>query len=940
MLTAFASTPRAALARQEAVAGIIGQVSDQSRAVLPGVTITVSSDALQVAQTTTITDERGEYRLSPLPIGTYTVVYELTGFRTHRVEGVRLTVGFTAKLDVALVLSSIDESVVVSGASPVVDVTTSSTNVQLTRETLELTPTGRFGYISLMAQAAGVRPNFDIGGSALADGGSGLPQFRAFGQSSESWQTVEGVVTTTAKTTQGGNFIDYSGLEETRVQTVGADAEMPTRGIRIDAIYKSGSNQFHGGAWWSQTNQRFQSNNLDEGLIAQGVRSSGKLLNRLDVSGDFGGPVVTDKLWFYTGVNYGLDSNEVLNVFKPDGSPASIYQKQTFINGKVSYQASRSDRIIAFMQGDVIRRITASLNINNPWETRVNQPGYNLTPKLEWQRTFGDSVVVSAQQGFWNWDSTYYAVELKPATTDVFTMRNTGSDWQRHLERRNEYNNHTKVSASWYKSNFLGGNHEFKAGLDYLAATLHVDRASRGEVLDYRLVFNNGTPFQITTSNDPLNAAVLARYLGTYARDSWAVNRRLTLNLGLRFAHDNGFVPKECREAGVFSVAECYPKTQFKIWKSLAPRVHFAYQATADGKTAIKGGWARFDHRRLIDPEMVQASRNLPVGTVFTWRDLNGNRLFEPGESNLDPRGPDFVAIQARSVNLSSVSQSVPNPDERQPKQDEFSLSVERQLVANTAVRVTGIYSRGYNNYRLRNNFRPYESYNIPVTRPDPGPDGRAGTADDTGQNFTYFEYPANLQGAQFIQGMLVNDPDNDKSYKSFELAAFRRLSSGWQFSASYSATYMDEPVPGTQPDDNPNAELNTALKAWEWIGRASGAYMLPWNLMASMNFEHRSGDLWQRNVLFTGGRTITSLQVNVEPVGTRRLPNTNVTDLRLEKRFHLGGSRSVTARMNFFNLMNVNTVRAITSRSGPTFGQPTGIVRPRIMDFSASLAF
>ena len=109
---------------------------------------------------------------------------------------------------------------------------------------------------------------------------------------------------------------------------------------------------------------------------------------------------------------------------------------------------------------------------------------------------------------------------------------------------------------------------------------------------------------------------------------------------------------------------------------------------------------------------------------------------------------------------------------------------------------------------------------------------------------------------------------------------------------------------------------------------------------MTSMNFEHRSGDLWQRNVLFTGGRTITSIQLNVEPVGTNRLPSTNITDVRVEKRFALGGGRTVTARINVFNLFNVNTVRAITSRSGPTFGQPTGIVRPRIMDFSASLAF
>src|SRR2546425_635604 len=98
-------------------ASIIGQVTDDSGAVLPGVTVTTRGPALQVPELTTVTNERGEYRLAPLPIGTYEIQYSLAGFQTVKKENVRLTVGFVAKLDVAMMLGSLSESVIVSGNS-------------------------------------------------------------------------------------------------------------------------------------------------------------------------------------------------------------------------------------------------------------------------------------------------------------------------------------------------------------------------------------------------------------------------------------------------------------------------------------------------------------------------------------------------------------------------------------------------------------------------------------------------------------------------------------------------------------------------------------------------------------------------------------------------------------------------------------------------------
>ena len=170
-------------------ASIIGQVTDEGGGVLPGVTVTATSPALQVPQVTDVTNELGEYRLTALPLGTYVVQYELAGFGTLRREDIRLTAGFTARVDIRLKVGTLTETVTVSGEAPIVDVESTSTRTQLTRETLELIPTGRAGLQSMMVQAPGVRTNLDIGQPTAN------PLFRAFGQNGDSWHNWMACVT-------------------------------------------------------------------------------------------------------------------------------------------------------------------------------------------------------------------------------------------------------------------------------------------------------------------------------------------------------------------------------------------------------------------------------------------------------------------------------------------------------------------------------------------------------------------------------------------------------------------------------------------------------------------------------------------------------------------------------------------------------------------------
>lgn len=911
-------------------AGIVGQVTDESGAVLPGVTVTTKSPSLQVPSVSAVTDGRGEYRLTPLPIGTFEVSYELSGFQTIRREGLRLTSGFVAKVDVALKVGSLEESISVTGASPVVDVTSTSTSSRLTTEMLESTPTGRVGFFALLAQAPGVRNSLDIGGSSQ---NANSITFRAFGQSGESWQTLEGILTTSAKTGQSGNYFDYASVEEARVQSIGADAEMPLRGVMMAAIIKSGSNNFHSSTWFSDTSSRFQSSNIDDALKAQGLTSPPDLEARHTLSSDLGGRLVRDKLWFYVGGTRSRNREQVLGAFKPDGSPALDDKLSVWFNGKVSYQLGKNHKLVGFEQMQhkgAVRNVTQFV----PWESRVFQDLWGSTAKAEWQAVWGSSLVTNLYGGIWYWHSPFIGQTDKPSTLDLTTQQVTGltvtgaGASEDPLER----NYPIKGTMSLYKPDLLLGNHEFKAGFDFVDSIISRRRASHGSVGDYQLIFRNGVPFQVATENWPVKPVSKSRYLGMYVMDNWTIGRRLTLNAGLRYAHDNGFIPEQCREAGQFAVAECYSAVQFPIWDSIAPRVHASFDVFGKGRTVVKGGWGRFDHRRLIDPEVLGANRNVQTETRWTWHDNNANKLWDGGEVLLDPNGVDYVST-------TGFSNLIPNQNEVQPKQNEFTLSLEHELMANFGIRANGIYSRGYDDFRLQNTFRPYSLFNIPITNLDPGPDGKLGTSDDTGQSFTYYEYPRTVAGAKFNETRLVND-NRDTSFRSIEIAATKRMSHNWMMEASYSATKKHINNVAVLPADDPNADFNTSDNTTEWISKVSGSYNFPHGILASAIFENRSGEPWARTVLFSGGATIPTLVLNVEPFGTREYAAARHLDVRLEKQFKLLGAHEFAVRANVYNLTNENTILAVTTRSGTTFGRPTSIMPARLMELSASYKF
>ena len=205
---------------------IQGRVSDSQGAVLPGVTVTATSPSALGAQTT-VTSETGNYRFPAVPPGTYELTYELAGFNSLKRSGISITLGFTANVNVELALATLQETVTVSGASPVID--TSATRIQqnFKMEQLQSLPNARDMW-ALLAVTPGVAVNrIDVGGNRAGTQAG----YTAYGMSGQVRVLIEGI-NTTEGTGGAGFYCDYASLEEAFLGTSGQSAEMPNPGVQ------------------------------------------------------------------------------------------------------------------------------------------------------------------------------------------------------------------------------------------------------------------------------------------------------------------------------------------------------------------------------------------------------------------------------------------------------------------------------------------------------------------------------------------------------------------------------------------------------------------------------------------------------------------------------------------------------------------------------------
>jgi hypothetical protein len=947
----FFSSIGTAFAQSVASGTIHGVVKDQSGGVLPGVTATLSSPALQVKQLVQVTDAEGAYRFIDLPAGTYSLKFELPGFSTLIRQDLRLTVGFVARVDESMKVGAMEESVTVSGQSPVVDITSTSASVAFTKEVLDAVPRGR-DLQNVLAMAPGVtQETIDVGGSTLAQ----RQDTASYGVQAQPKLQYEGMnIAMGADLNTPIYFIDNS-LEEVQVRTSGNDAEVSTPGVSMVAIMKSGGNTFHGAYRASYQPQSLQASNLNDELRAQGIGAPPQLKKFYDVAADLGGRIVRDKLWFYGGYAKQTKSEGTLGFAAnagPDGryltgdEPQAYFESSLYqISTKLSYQMSQNNRVVYAWQRGVKTQPQNGGGRFRPLEATRDYKNPTAIQKAEWQSTITPRLLLNAMGGHVGYYTDYdasrsFARADAPSRQDLETDLFTGSHVQNQNKTRDRYQ--AEASASFFPERSFAGQHDFKTGV-----SVYWDRTSDGWrnnlAGNYLLITDkingvSGTPFRIRAYNTPVRPKDNEDIYAWYLKDSWRPTEQLTFNLGVRWEYQHSYLPEQdyegARDFPTVFPAKHVNKLDVQTFNRLVPRLGVAYDLGS--KSVIKATWGLYNYI-LGDTYGDVFAATATANAVFLWHDLNGDLLWTPNETDLNVNGDDFVSITAASNYQLS-------PDLRQPKTWETTASYERELAPSLGVRVMYINKIVSDGLETINAKRPYSAYNVPITRRDPGADGVLNTGDDGGP-ITLYDYASSYRGAAFVSNQRVN-ADNTDRFHSMEFTLTKRASDRWMGQISYFAVKNHRWLDGVF--QNPNQEFFPLDETWSWAGNISASYRLPYDINLSGFLQSRSGVKGQRTYIFRtadpdGGPSIANngnTTIRLEPYGSQTLSAFNILNFRVNKDFRFTGGRRLGLDFDVFNLLNSATPTGADFASGPTFGYADGVVPPLITRIGARFTF
>jgi hypothetical protein len=953
LLLIFLAGIGAAGAQSVSSATINGTVRDQSGGVLPGVTATLTSPALQVPQMVQVTDADGNYRFVDLPAGSYTLKFELPGFATMVREGVRLTIGFVARIDENMKVGGLEETVTVSGQSPVVDMTSTSASVAYTKEVLESVPRGR-DLQNVLAMAPGVtQENVDVGGSTLAQ----RQDTASYGMEAQPKLQYEGMnIAMGADQNTPIYFIDNS-LEEVQVRTSGNDAEVSTPGVSMVAIMKSGGNTFHGSYRASWQPGELQASNLNDELRAQGIGAPPQLKKFYDVAADLGGRIIRDKLWFY-GEYAKQTKDEGTLGFAADAGPDGQYltgdEPQAFFESslyqyslKMSYQMTRNNRFVYAWQRGVKTQPQNGGGRFRPLEATRDYRNPTAIQKAEWQSTVTPRLLLNAMGGYAGYVTDYdagrsHAAPDRPSRQDLETGLFTGSHVQHQGKTRDRYQ--AEGSASFFPSRSFAGQHDFKTGVsiywDRTADTWLNNLAGNYILITDRINGVSGTPSRIRAYNTPASPEDNEDIYSWYFKDSWRATEKLTLNLGVRWEYQHSYLPEQ-DYAGARDFPTLFPpkhvdKLDVQTFNRLVPRVGIAYELGS--KSVVKGTWGQYNYI-LGDTYGDVFAATATANAQFLWHDLNGDRLWTPNETNLslDANNPDFI-------NITAASNYELSPELDQPDTWETTASFEHELASNLGVRVMYINRIVEGSLETINARRPYSAFSVPISRRDPGPDGVLGGGDDAG-SITLYDYASAYRGGAFVSQKRVNADHTDR-FNSMEFTLTKRASDRWMGQISYFAVKNHRWLNGVF--QSPNDEFFPLDETWSWAGNVSATYRLPYDISVSGFLQSKAGVKGQRTNIFRatdpdGGPSIANAgntTVRLEPYGSQSLAAFNILNFRANKDFRMAGGRRLSVDFDVFNLLNSATPTGADFASGPTFGYATGVVPPLISRIGARFTF
>jgi hypothetical protein len=935
---------------QTATGSVYGLVTDESGAVLPGATATLSGE---FGSRSTTSGSQGDFRFLNVPHGTHKLTVSLTGFASVT-RDVIVAVGTKVDLDFPLKVAQVAETITVTAESPIVDTKKVGILTTVNKDEMAKIPTSRDPW-GILATVPGVivdRVNLagnESGQQANYAGKGADPR-------NNSW-AVDGVVITDMATFGASpTYYTYDSFDQVAVSAGGNDINMATGGIGIGFVTKRGTNAWHGGAVGYFTHDDLQWSNIPDEL-----RRDARLLGNdkadhteqiSDYNFDLGGPILKDKLWVWG--SWGREDIRIKRLTQTRDKTELITK-----TAKLNWQASSKDMISAFwFLGSKIkigRSPGSGLSEADSflWDQGDFFPRHpHGLNKVEWNRTFTPSFFLNAKWAYYSTGFTLGAREGR-ANDQVFDFRaNQASGNANSLD-------FLRPQTTWqldgnYFFAGMGGNHELKFGGSWRKNGATSQNVYSGSKTQARL--NTTGSDRARFYRDAFSDAE-SKYYTVFVSDTFTKDR-FTLAVGVRWDKQQGRV-KPSQVAGNPLISNLLPGISFGgggqgiDWNDISPRVGFTYALDDSRKTIARASFARYAGQLQTGA----ASFDSPVGGAafleYDWRDANGDRKIQLPEV-------DFSAVRASAgVNPANPS-ALGTPDRIDPDLNadndyEVVAGIDRELMANLAVGAAYTWRR--NTDTLTRGLDAYWTPRIGITSAD-----YTQVAPVSRNGFTVTPWVLNAAAAARVTGgrMLTNRDDFYRQYSGLELTLVKRLANKWMARAGFS--YMDwqdklTGPAGHHPNPNP-IDVDPGIDGGQvirqgfgsgkalyinakWQFTANALYQLPAGFEIAGNFFSRQG--YPQPIYIqasTGAFEGTTNILAVSAADANRLPTLVDLDLRLAKNFKIGGS-TATFSAECFNVFNSNTeLNRNVNASAATYNRLEEIMAPRIVRFGLRFNF
>jgi hypothetical protein len=961
-----------------AQSAISGVVRDTSGAVLPGVTVEGSSPALIEKTRSAVTDGQGVYRLVDLRPGIYTITFTLPGFSTVRREGLELPDAFTATVNAELRVGALEETITVTGESPLVDTQSVVQRSVLPSTMIDALPSARLVHNLVLLQPG-------VGGVLLGASQADQRATTIHGSRGTAPVMIDGFSVNFTATGPGSNssfYLNVALAQEATIQTAAGSPEYQWGAIHSNVIPKEGSNQFSGYLFTTFTNGDMQADNLTDELKAQGITSVSRNDKRYNVVPAAGGPIMRDTLWFYTAFQkaaidlirgdmyYNADQfgwRYVADLSRP--APNLVTDEDWSL--RLTWQATPRNKFMFYFdqQPHIIhqRNGTSTSPVYAPEATNTYRLWPNAVYTVVWKSPVTSRLFVDVGGGAYTTaiatraseDPGYANVDpfsIVPAieTTSNLCFRNSGCDGNGGWDAR-PYNRTYSTRAS---ATYVTGSHSYKVGMQTRYGRVSNNYASN----DYTVTLTNWIPVSLTQIVKPQKFDTKFMLFGLFAMDQWTFGRA-TLNYGVRYDQQIGTVPANNLAAGPYVPARNYPEVKnVPNYKDLSPRLGFSYDLFGDGKTAIKASANRYT--TIIGTSLVRA--NDPLGLSV----LNVTRTFTDGNANFIPdcdlanplaqdnraNGGDLCG-QVSDLNFGKANpRNVGyNPDlltgwHKSPSEWEYSVSLQQEITTGLSANVAW-FRRSYANFVRTDNLlvtpADYDSYCVTAPSHPTLPGGGGYQVCDL-----YDIKPAKFGQVQNQTNAAADYGEDSEVWSGLDATISARFPWGATVSGGLSTGRRHTVTCAVV--DTPTNQYCDTKEPFQTQFKFIGNYPLPWyGIEVSGTYLNIPPQFLSATAVFTSAQIAPTLERNLSAGATSRVtvnliqPNTvfhpqgrqTQVDFKVSKVTNFGRYRLNTG-VEFFNLFNGTGIQRFNNRVNATYPRVLEIQYARYAQLSAQLTF